>query len=207
MSYFNLENIDREKYKKCANRLLNECFIIKRKPSLRDDYIFILQNREYFEEQFDLLGYEMLLDEVNGIIGLRNIFGTGRLRLNKIQSILLILIRLMYLEKKTEISLNDEVVILVSELQDKYSVLNLKGKNNIDKTALRKAISLFKKYNLMATLDSEVTSPDCRIIIYPSIFFALEVANIDKLYDNLESSLKQYEYDMEGSRDEETDED
>ncbi len=207
MSYFNLENIDREKYKKCANRLLNECFILKRKPSLRDDYIFILQNREYFEEQFELLGYEMLLDEVNGVIGLRNLFGTGRLRLNKIQSILLILIRLMYLEKKSEISLNDEAVILVSELQDKYSVLNLKGKNNIDKTALRKAISLFKKYNLIATLDSEVTSPDCRIIIYPSIFFALEIASIDKLHDDLESSLKQYEYDTEGSSDEETDED
>ncbi len=207
MGNFNMQNIDIEKYKKCANKLLNHCYIVKKKPDSREDYIFIIQNKKYFEEQFELLGYELLIDESNGVIGISNVYGTGRLRLKKIESIILLLIRLLYLEKKMQISLNDEVVILTSELQDKYSLLSIQGKPNIDKTALREAIRIFKRYNLILTLDSDVTKPDCRIIVYPSIFFALDTNSIDKLYERLEEKIGTYVIGVERQSDEETYED
>ena len=57
MEIFNESIVQKEKFRNAANKLLNNCFIVKRKEDTRNDYIFILQYRTYFEEYFDLLGY------------------------------------------------------------------------------------------------------------------------------------------------------
>ena len=168
----------KDKFRIVANKLLNTCFILKRKEDTRDDYFYIIQNKKYFVDYFDLLGYSIDVNESLGVISIRNDFGTGRLRLKKIESILLLILRLLYVEKRKELSLNKDVIVLSDEIQQKYALLNLKTKTRLDKTMLKDTLRIFRKYNLISNLDSDVTLSDARVVIYPSILFALSNGDV-----------------------------
>jgi hypothetical protein len=203
MEIFKESLVQREKFRTAANKLLNNCFIIKKKEDTRNDYIFIIQNKDLFIEYFDLLGYKIELNEMQGVVALMSLNGTGRLRLKKIESIILLLLRLLYLEKRKELSLNDEVIILLDELHQKYNMLKIETKSNLDKTVLKDTIRLFKRYNVISTMDGDVTMSDSRIKIYPSVLFAVPNENISRMYDAINEKLNKYTNGGEQNDDEE----
>ena len=183
----------KEKFRTAANRLLNQCFLLKKKEDTRKDYIFVRQNINMFREYFDLLGYDIRLNEDQGVAALVNQFGTGRLSLNKTDSILLLILRLLYLEKRKELStFSEEVTVIMEEIREKYSMLRIKSKPNMDKGMEKRMISLFRKYNIITNLDSDVNSADTRIIIYPSVLMAMPVENINEYYEAAEKRLQTY---------------
>lgn len=184
--------VQKDKFRSAANKLLNHCFLIKRREDMRNDYVFVVQNKRLFDEYFDLLGYELRVNESSGVIGLLSLTGTGRLRLKKIESVLLLILRLLYIEKKKEIGLSDDVVIMAEEIHDKYGMLKIQSKPAIDKTTLRDVIRLFKRFNLADTIDSDVTRPEARIVVYPSVLFAMTSDNINELYDIVNEKLIGY---------------
>ncbi|NCU25462.1 DUF4194 domain-containing protein [Candidatus Nomurabacteria bacterium] len=184
--------VQKDKFRSAANKLLNHCYLIKRREDMRNDYVFVVQNKRLFDEYFDLLGYELRVNESSGVIGLLSLTGTGRLRLKKIESVLLLILRLLYIEKKKEIGLSDDVVIMAEEIHDKYGMLKIQSKPAIDKTTLRDVIRLFKRFNLADTIDSDVTRPEARIVVYPSVLFAMTSDNINELYDIVNEKLIGY---------------
>ena len=207
MEIFAESSVQQEKFRTAANKLLNACFIVKKKEETRNDYVFILQHRQMFGEYFGLLGYQVEINEGHGVIALVNVNGTGRLRLKKIESILLLILRLLYLEKRKELSLVDDVIVLTDEIQQKYSMLKIGPKANLDKTTLRDVIRLFRRYNLIAPIDRDVTLSDTRIKIYPSILFAVPNDNLNSMYDKVNEKLNQYATGGESGDDEDADQD
>lgn len=185
-------SVQKDKFKIAANKLLNNCFILKKKDDTRNDYIFIVQNKELFIEYFELLGYTIEINEMYGVVALSNMYGTGRLRLKKIESVVLLILRLLYIEKRKELSLNEDVVILADDIHQKYDMLKIESKLNIDKTMLRDAVRLFKRYNLIYNIDADVTKSNARIRIYPSILFAVTNENITQMYEAINDKLDKY---------------
>ena len=203
-----LESVtQKEKFRIAANKLLNQCFLLKKYEATKDEYIFVIQHRAYFSQYFDLLGYELQINEQLGVIALTNNFGTGRLGLKKGETILLLIFRLLFIEKKKELSQNSETVVLMEEVQEKYSLLKVKNRPSIDKTLLRDSIRLFKRYNLLQPLDSDVTQGDCRIRLLPSLMFALDNEDVGSYYDGIMKKTQQYINGGKIDDDETTDED
>jgi hypothetical protein len=207
MEVFKESQVQKEKFRNAANKLLNSCFIIKKKEDTRNDFIFIIQNKPLFDEYFDLLGYKIEINENQGVVALTNMNGTGRLRLKKIESIILLILRLLYIEKRKELSLTEDVVVLTDEIHQKYCMLKIEAKLNLDKTMLRDNIRLFKKYNIVANIDRDVTMSDARIKIYPSVLFAIPNDNLTSLYDAINDKLNQYVSGGESSDDEDINQD
>lgn len=192
MEIFKESTVQKEKFRGCANKLLNSCFLLKKKEDTRNDYIFLLQNKELFYEYFDLLGYKIDINEMYGVASLVSYTGTGRLRLKKNESILLLILRLLYIEKRKELSLNDDVVVTTEEIHQKYDMLNIDSKQKLDKSTLRSTFSTFRKYNLIQSLDSDILDYEARIKIYPSILFAITNENIDMMYNGVIEKLNTY---------------
>ncbi|MGM0397078.1 MAG: DUF4194 domain-containing protein [Bacillota bacterium] len=192
MEVFKESTAQREKFRSAANKLLNHCYVLKKKDDTRSDYIFIMQHRELFEEYFDLLGYELKINENSDVAGLINYNGTGRYRMKKIETIILLILRLLYIEKKRELSTNDNIMVFSEEIHDKYQMLKVESKPNIDKTTFRDAIRLFKRFNLVSNVDADITQSDARIIIYPSVLFAVPGENINNLAEDISDRLKKY---------------
>lgn len=184
----------KEKFSKAANNLLNHCFILKKKEDTRQDYIFIKDNREQFSLVFDLLGYDIRIDENIGLISIANRNGTGRLQFTKFESIMFLILKLLYLEKRNDISTSsDNVTVTVQEIRDKYNVLKIKNKQKLDKNSERQIFALFKRYNLIRNLTSDITQGETRIEIYPSIMIAIPNEGITQLYESVKDRLAEYE--------------
>ena len=194
----------KEKFSKAANNLLNHCFILKKKEDTRLDYIYIKDNKEQFCLVFDLLGYDLRIDEDIGLISVFNRNGTGRLQFTKFESIMFLILRLLYLEKRNDLSTSgDNVTVTIQEIRDKYNVLKIKNKQKLDKNSEKLIIALFKRYNLIRNLTSDITQAETRIEIYPSIMIAIPNEGITHLYENVKERLTEYE---EGDDDADTDE-
>lgn len=60
----------------------------------------------------------------------------------------------------------------------------------IDKTTMRNALSLFRRFQLIETLDQDLTNEESRILIYDSILLAVRVDDIRQTYEKLEQYRK-----------------
>lgn len=183
----------KEKFRIAANKLLNQCFLLKKREDTKKEYAFVRENREMFAEYFDLLGYELKINEDQGVICLANSFGTGRIELSKYDSILLLILRLLYIEKRKELATSSEdVTVLMEEIREKYAMLKIKAKPMLDKGMERGMVKLFRRYNIIQNLDSDVSQADARIVIYPSVIMAVPVENINDYFEMTQKKLEEY---------------
>lgn len=183
----------KEKFRIAANKLLNHCFLLKKREDTKKDYMFVKQNFEMFVTYFELLGYDLKLNEDQGVIGIANQFGTGRVDLNKYNSIILLILRLLYIEKRKELATySEEVTVLMEEIREKFAMLKIKSKPNLDKSMEKDFVKEFKKYNIIQNLDTDVNLADTRIVIYPSIIMAVTVENVNDYYEMTMQKLKEY---------------
>lgn len=182
----------KEKFRIAANKLLNHCFLLKKREDTKKDYMFVKQNFEMFVTYFELLGYDLKLNEDQGVIGIANQFGTGRVDLNKYNSIILLILRLLYIEKRKELATySEEVTVLMEEIREKFAMLKIKSKPNLDKSMEKDFVKEFKKYNIIQNLDTDVNLADTRIVIYPSIIMAVTVENVNDYYEMTMQKLKE----------------
>lgn len=199
--------VQKDRFRIAANKLLNQCFLLRKKEDTKKDYMFVVQNREFFVPYFELLGYDLKINENQGVIGIVNSYGTGRLNLKKYESIMLLLFRLLYLEKRKEIgTFSEEVVVLMEEVREKYAALGIKVKPMLDKQMEQSIVRLFRRYNLIKNIEGDLSKGDTRIIIYPSVMLAVLVEDINEYYQNSVTKVEEYvssgEYDTGGDDDE-----
>ena len=113
----------------------------------------------------------------------------NHLNLKLYESIILLILRILYDEKKRELSAVNEAIVNLGDIQDKYLSLKIRDKM-IDKTTMRNALSLFRRFQLIETLDKDLTNEESRILIYDSILLAVRVDDIRQTYEKLEQYRK-----------------
>ncbi|MCB6544539.1 DUF4194 domain-containing protein [Blautia glucerasea] len=180
---------DKDEFKRISNRLLSNCFICKGNQVSRSDYYFVLKYREKFHDFLDILGYRLEINEEYGVIQLTNPQNYNHLNLKLYESIILLILRILYDEKKRELSAVNEVIVNLGDIQDKYLSLKIRDKM-IDKTTMRNAISLFRRFQLIETLDKDLANEASRLLIYDSILLAVRVEDIRQTYEKLEQYRK-----------------
>lgn len=180
---------DKDEFKRICNRLLSNCFICKGNQISRSDYYFVLKYRDRFRTYLDVLGYRLEINEEYGVIQLTNPQNYNHLNLKLFESIILLTLRILYDEKKRELSASDEVIVNLGDIQDKYLSLKIRDKM-IDRTTMRNALSLFRRFQLVETLDKDLSNEESRILIYDSILMAVRVEDIRTAYEKLEAYKK-----------------
>lgn len=188
---------DIEEFKRVCNRLMSMCFINKQNASTKSDYYFIIRHKTEFMQYLDVLGFSLDINEHYGAVQLVNREGYNHARLKLAESIILLILRVIYDEKKRELSLGD-VVINIGDIQEKYISMRIRDKQ-IDKTTMSNTLQLFKRYNILELLDRDLTQEDARIVIYDSILMAVRVDDIKRVNELLDKYRK-------GAADENTEE-
>ncbi|MBQ0100224.1 MAG: DUF4194 domain-containing protein [Lachnospiraceae bacterium] len=184
---------DKDEFKNVCARLLSRCFIVKRNEQTKSDYYFIERHRDVFEKYLGILGFVPEINTQLGVVQLTSRDGSNHLRLKMADSIILLILRILYDERKRELSLTDALVT-VGDIQEKYLALKVRDKQ-IDKTTMNNALRLFKRFNLIEILDKDVTQEDARLIIYDSIVMALRGADIRTASELLDKYRKGEESD------------
>lgn len=184
-----LGSVSKDKFRQNANKLLNECFILKECADTKNSYYFILKEKDLFRSYFDLLGYDIIINEEYGLIALNNSFGTGRIRLRILDSIILLFLRLIYIEERKKLSQTERVIIYVEELYDRYRSLK---NERLKKTEMRSALGLFKKYHIISNLDADTGNLDTRLQIYSSVLLTFDDSELNRVYEETKDKLDKY---------------
>lgn len=172
---------EKDEFRRVCNKLMSTCFICRQNADTKSDYYFILRQKPVFARYLDVLGYTLEINEEYGVIQLVNRENYNHLHLKLYESIILLILRILYDEKKRELSLSD-VVINIGDIQEKYLSLKIREKQ-IDKTTMNNALRLFKRHNLVAILDKDLLKEESRIVIYDSILMAVRVEDIKRASD------------------------
>lgn len=181
----NMLQKDKDEFKRICNRLLGHCFLCKGNVTNKLDYYFVLKYRTEFQEYLSILGYRLEISEEFGVVQLTNPQNYNRLNLKLYESILLLILRILYDEKKRELSVSDEAIVNLGEIQDKFLSLQIREKM-IDKTTMRNTLNLFRRFQLIEILDRDLGSEESRVLIYDSIMMAVRVEDIKQAYEKLQ---------------------
>lgn len=173
-----------------ANYLLNNCFLIGNVDSTREKYYYVINHEESFRQLFQPIGYTLVIHRNLRVVQLINNHGTGRLALKKYESIMLLIFRLLYVEKRESLSTSeDKVIVTVEEIKNEYEKLNLPRK--FDKVLMEDSLRNIKRYNLVQPLD-KLLDMDAKIQIYASVMLAMPDTTISTAYEQTSKLLAQY---------------
>lgn len=181
-SYERLTNVQKATFKDIANKLLASTFLARDKKDNKDNYYFVVSYKEIFDEFFAILGYEVKLDQGVGSIMLKSDQNTGFLKLRRDETIILLILRILYHERLKETSLNENVVITVLDIHEKYNFLEIKKR--INKTDLVSALRLFRRFNLIETI-GDITMSNTKVVIMPTILYAINTEEITEVYNTV----------------------
>ena len=184
-----LENYDgfsqtqKNMFQDIANRLLANTFLARDKENNKNDYYFLINYKDTFDEFFQILGYELKIDNQLGIVMLQGLQTNNSIKLKRDETIVLLILRILYHEKMKETSLNENISVNVEDIHTKYNYLEIKKR--INKTDLIESLRLFRRFNIIEIL-GDITSSSARIIIYPTILFAVNTEQISEVYETIE---------------------
>lgn len=202
---------EKENFKRLVNILLGKTFLVNRiydtKQMLfkgNSDYRFVDRNLEMFRDYLSYAGFKLQKDSNYEVIYLENEFGYNKAKLDKNTTIFLYGLRLKFDEDRESVKLNSESIITVADLIKTLRDLGVYAKkpNDLD---IRTSLSKLIQFNIIQKIEGALENPETKIVILPSILFAVTNEKIVSL-SNMITKLEENE-EEEVEIDEETDED
>jgi hypothetical protein len=196
-----LKEGEKTNFSRIVNKLLQVNFITKKKPGDVNDYRFILAYKEAFEAFFVLTDFLLEVKREDEVVYIINENQYNHLRLRKTESVLILVIRIIYQRKKDYITLDENVEIFLNEIHEELTRIGYLDHKRITKDKLKPALSFLRNYNIIDYIDKGLHD-DARIKIYPTILYVTNLESIKEIVSKLEG------YTEGGSDDnEEADED
>ncbi len=163
---------DKQMLEEVANQLLNHCYLVGGAEEMRAQYLWAQDHMEALRAVFAPLGYTVsLYPSPMRVVALVNEHEGAGARLLKYESILLLILRLLYLQKREDLTTGaDQVLVTVEEIQTELQKMQLPRK--LDQSSLERLLRTLRRYNLSRPL-GRLTGLDSRVEIYPTVLLAL----------------------------------
>lgn len=181
-NYELLTQTQKNLFQDIANKLLANTFLTRDKRDNKDNFYFVVSFKEIFDDFFSVLGYDVMLDQALGVIMIKSNSVSNTLKLKRDETIILLILRLLYHEKLKETSLNENIVASIQDIHDKYNYLEIKRR--INKTDLVSALRLFRRFNLIETM-GDITVSNTKIVLLPSLLYAIKTEEITEVFNTI----------------------
>ena len=154
-----------ELFKTAIRTLTSKTFIIRGIEKERELYHFTIRNIALFDAWFSCMDVSLARDESLGVIAFQG-SGNTRLFFSREEICAALVLRLLYEDKKLEVSLAAFPVITIADFQQKYNAVT---GEDIKKTALINALRRLSSCKLIALETQDYADPDGLVQLYPSI--------------------------------------
>jgi len=173
----NMSLTEQDVFASTCQDLLSGTFIMKDKN--KKAYYFILKYKEIFISYFNIMKYDLNVDEDLKCINLSSVLGKNKIRFSKNETIILLFLRKLYEENmRKKVSYNSDVEISSDDLIENISTMYTKIK--INKTFLRDNMKRLKALNIV-NYDTKMNS----VVLYNSLLMAVETKDIVTINDML----------------------
>ena len=209
--YNNLTGAEKENFKRITSLLLNRTFMVNRfydknQGTFRSnsDYRFIDRKIYLFREYLEIAGYRLLKDSNYEVIYIENEYEYNKKRLDKNTTIFLYGLRLKFDEDRESVKLNTDTIVSVSDIIKTLIDVGAFNKKPSDMD-IKTALSNLAKFNIIQKVDGKFEDPETKIIIFPSILFAVTNEKITALSQTI-SILEENVEDDENEEEEDSEE-
>lgn len=190
---------DKQKMGAALNRLLANNFLVKERD--RETYMFLRRNREAVKAFFRFLQWEFILDDRHEVVYVHGPDSAIRRAFNRDETIWMLILRLIYQEKRESLSLSEFPIATLYEIRSKYDTFRLPW---INMTALDKMVRLCARHQLLEALDDDIRSDDCRFRLFHSWIYFINMDEVRALAERIERYRQKEEGDLFDEVDEET---
>ena len=200
-NYDLLKDNDRELFSRLCNKLLTNNFIYGQIKSDREDYRDINRLKTEITNYFYLIDYSLRQDSNYKIFYLRSNDGKGKIKLKKMESVLVLLFRKLYYVKSKETGTSVEITVTFDELSDEINKTHL-FKDKMTKQLLKDSLLVLRRFKLIYFDSTNFNTTDL-FEIYPTIIHVVTTEDL-KLIEN---KLASYQNADDEESEDETDED
>lgn len=169
-----LTDAEAEQLRTALNLLFTESFLIRSIDAHAGSYRFVMANRDLVEQYLEVAGWGIRADESLGVVSFTGP-ASARLNLKKDETILALVLRLLYEEKAGEIALHGERTVRRSDIQEKLKTLAV---TPFKKTRFLSLLRRFQSIRLIRVVGEE-SDPDATVVLHPSLAFALDAPAIE----------------------------
>jgi hypothetical protein len=168
-------------FKASLRMLLSKTFIIRGREQEEELYDFAVRNIPIYDAWFSCMDAGIVKDESLGVIAFRG--GSGaRLRLSREETCALLVFRLLYEEKRVELSLTSFPSVTVLDFTQKYDAMT---NGTLKKTRLEEILRRLQAHKLIDVLSSDLSDAESLIVLYPSLAVSVNKDSIDELLSSL----------------------
>lgn len=171
---------ERDIFRKAIHRLFAGSFVLRCIRDEEEMYSFIVRNRAVFDAYCECAGWTLRVDEPLGVVSWKGP-SPARFILTRDETVMLVIARLLYEEKKGEISLLEYPALRAENFLERYRTLT---GIQLKKTRFSDLIRRLQSLRLVRMEGSELTS-DTMIAIYPSIALALDSSAVNSLHEKI----------------------
>ncbi|MDV3198334.1 MAG: DUF4194 domain-containing protein [Vigna little leaf phytoplasma] len=181
-----LKEQEKNVFSKIVNKLLQVNYLTKQKKSDENDYRFILLYKDIFETFLKLLDFNLEIKKHDEVLFIRNVNHFNKLRLKKEESLLLLILRILFQKKREIFPSHVQVEILLKQIYKELNNIGFVPINKLTKKQMKETLMLFRQYNIIDYMDyHNILSDDLSIKIYPSILYLIDVDMIKQYKESL----------------------
>ena len=171
-----------ERFRTALHILTSKTFIIRGIEKEQQLYDFTIRNIRLFETWLSCMDAALVCDESLGVIAFHG-SGNTRLHFARDEICAVLVLRLLYEDKKLEVSLTKFPVVSVKDFQDKYNAMT---GEEIKKTALINVLRRLSSCKLVSIGSNDYSDPEANILLYPSIPLSINRDALDEAMAVLE---------------------
>lgn len=184
--YQNFKEGEKNNFSRIVNKMLQINYLTRKKLGDQNDFRFILAYQETFKAFFILIDFEINIHREDEVIYIRNTERFNHINLRKTESVLILVLRIIFQRKQDIVTLDEDVEVYLYEIHDELARIGYLDNKRITKNELKPALTFLRSYNIIDYIDRGL-SDDARIKIYPTILYITNLEGIREVITKLES--------------------
>jgi hypothetical protein len=168
-------------FKSAVRTLIAKTFIIRGIKKEEALYNFVIRNIALFDAFFLCMDAAVLRDEGLGVVSFRG-QGDTRLRLNSEETCAILVARILYEEKRAELTLTTFPTITIEDFVQRYNALT---GAKLNKTHLSDILRRLETHKLIDINSAGLSGTEGTMILYPSIAMTVDHDSIDEMLSTL----------------------
>lgn len=166
-----------------VNRLLGQTFIYQDVETDKDDYYFVYRHRAVFEGLLALAGFNLLHDDYHRIFQVISQYSYTRARYKLDESLMILVLRKLYEEKREHLSLASDPVVTIGEVREEYRTITGKERD-LPMGQYEGLLRRLRALGLLDTIDGrniDVKDADARLRLRGSVRMILPIQTADEM--------------------------
>lgn len=204
--YDQLTDKEKQQFSETVNLLLGKTHLVYEREEDRRHYRFVEKNLDLFTVYLEIARWSLHLQKQYSVIQLYNMDERNRRNFTLQETIFLVILRLLYDEKRRDLRLTRQVLVTAQEIQEKYMALQIRRRLP-SREDTQQILKLFSSFSLLDLKKGNWRDPEAVFLLYPSLLLVVNPGDLETLVEWIREQGEREESDNETDETDEMDED